>query len=1053
MKRLFLFIILAASLISAKALTLEGRIVSSDGQPLKDAVITAPGAVRAVTDASGAFSVEIADAEAKLSVWAEGYFTQQVSLHGRTAITVIMVSENTYKYNETKVLPFEIVSDAENEEARNLSKKDFMKGSATVDRALQGELTGLQVIQKGGMPGEGAYMSYHGLHTLAADAMPLIVINGVPYMPSTDESQLTNGYSKSVFQAYNIEDIANITFLSGAEASLYGSLGANGVLLIETDGATSDDMNTKISYTGNVGVNWNNTRIPLMNASQYKSYLSDIGMTYYDNMETFFTDFPFLSPDESDAYNYLYAFDTDWQDQLYRNGLTTDHLIRVEGGDAIAKYDISVGYAHEEGILKNTQSDRFHSQINSNVIVSKKVEIGANLGLAYLTGSYQEQGMSYETNPLLAACRRSPVLSPYKSDMYGNLLDSYSSYYFGNNSSTDFIVSNPLAIINSASSDKRQYDANLQINLRYKPTTHLALSGTVGLYYNYDQEGLFIPGINNSDIVPQFDTYGESDNIVRQGVSETFNMFYAVNANWKRTFGRHAVSVKGGGQLITRTFETDMGVGRNTANDFYQTLSDVQKVGRYFSGYGSKWNWVNAYVNASYTYNDWLNAAVTVSTDGASSTGVNTPRMGVFPAGSLTFMLRNLAALDGAQWLNRLNVHADYGKTGNSRFSSSYGQYYYTSQLYQGIAGIIRANVPNTEIKWEENLRANLSVDASMFSNRLQVKAGYFNDQASDVLMASDISSLYGTGIHYSNDAALSSYGYDVSLTASPVYGRDFKWTLGGNITRLHNKVKSLGASTQYVTTLSDGATLLTRVDEDPYSFYGYQTDGPNAVYSTVQEAATAYSYLDNGQTCTRPMQNRNGVEFQAGDVKYVDQNGDGIINDADKVILGSATPDFYGSLFTRFQYKGFALDFNFIYSVGNEAYNAVRRVTESSSDFSNQSTAVLRRWTMSGQVTDMPRACYNDLVGNNDFSDRWIEDASYLKLRDVTLSYSFDKPVLNFFRGGTLYVTAQNLWTLTHYLGSDPEFAYSYSSAMQGVDYGKVVSPKTVKFGVNLKF
>ncbi len=1054
MKRLFLLsvIILAASLVTVKALTLEGRVVSSYGQPLKDAVVTAPGAVRAVTDENGAFTVEVAG-EVRLTIWAEGYFQQQIDLHNRTSVNIVMVAEKTYKYNETKVLPFEIVSNAENEEAINLTKKDFMMGSATIDRAIQGELTGLQVTQKGGMPGEGAFMSYHGLHTLSADAMPLVVINGVPYMPSTDESQLIGGYSKSIFQAYNVQDISNITLLTGAEASLYGSLGANGVLLIETDGATSDDMNTKISYTGSVGVNWNNTRIPLMNASQYKSYLSDIGMTYYDNMETFFQNFPFLSPDASDAYNYLYAFDTDWQNELYRNGLTTDHLIRVEGGDAIAKYDISVGYARDEGILKKTYSDRFHSQINSNVIVSKQVEIGASLGLAYLTGSYQEQGMIEETNPLLAAYRRAPVLSPYKSDMYGNLLDSYSSYYYGNNTNTDFIVSNPLSLVNTASSSKRQYDANLQINLRYKPTANLWFSGIVGLYYNYDQEGLFIPGINNSDIVPQFDTFGESNNIVRQGVNETFNMFYALNANWNRTFGKHNVALKGGGQLITRSYETDMGVGRNTANDFYQTLSDVQKVGRYFSGYGSKWNWVSAYLNAAYTYNNWVRAAVTVSTDGASSTGVNTPRMGVFPAGSLTFMLNNLAAFDGAEWLNRLNVHADYGKTGNSRFSSSYGQYYYQSQLYQGIAGIIRANVPNTEIKWEENLRANVNVDASMFSNRLQLKVGYYNDQASDVLMASDISSLYGTGVHYSNDAALSSYGYEISLKGLPVNGRNFKWTIGGDITRLYNRVKSLGSSTQYVTTLSDGATLLTRVGENPYCFYGYQTDGAYPVYSTIQEASTAYKYVENGQTLYRPMQNRNGVEYQAGDIRFVDQNNDGIINDADKVILGSATPDFYGSLFTRFQYKGFALDFNFIYSVGNEAYNAVRRVTESSSDFSNQSTAVTRRWTMGGQITDMPRAQYNDLVGNNAFSSRWIEDASYLKLRDVTLSYSFDKPVWNFFRGGTLYVTGQNLLSFSHYLGSDPEFSYSYSTVMQGVDYGKVVLPRTVKFGVNLKF
>jgi hypothetical protein len=200
-------------------------------------------------------------------------------------------------------------------------------------------------------------------------------------------------------------------------------------------------------------------------------------------------------------------------------------------------------------------------------------------------------------------------------------------------------------------------------------------------------------------------------------------------------------------------------------------------------------------------------------------------------------------------------------------------------------------------------------------------------------------------------------------------------------------------------------------------------------------------------------MRNRNGVEFQAGDIRYVDQNDDGIINDKDRVLLGSATPDFYGGLFNRFQYKGLAIDLNFVYSLGNEAYNAVRRITESSLDMSNQSLAVLRRWTVDGQVTDMPRANYYDLVGNNDFSDRWIEDASYLKLRDITFSYTFDNILLGFIQGGTLYVSGQNLWCLTPYLGNDPEFSYSYSAMMQGVDYAKLAAPKTVTFGVNLKF
>ena len=196
-----------------------------------------------------------------------------------------------------------------------------------------------------------------------------------------------------------------------------------------------------------------------------------------------------------------------------------------------------------------------------------------------------------------------------------------------------------------------------------------------------------------------------------------------------------------------------------------------------------------------------------------------------------------------------------------------------------------------------------------------------------------------------------------------------------------------------------------------------------------------------------------NGQKFAAGDVHYYDKNGDGVIDVADREVIGSATPDVFGSFFTRFEYKNVALDLTFAYSMGNDAYNAVRRVTESSNDFSNQATSVNRRWLMEGQNTDMPRVRYNDRVGNNAFSDRWIEDASYIKLRDITLSYTWNKPLWNFIQGGTLFLTGQNLFCITDYLGLDPEFAFSNSPLMQGVDYAKATAPRAVKIGVNLKF
>ncbi len=1028
-----------ASLSVLVAQVVEGVVLGPDKTPVVDAVVGFPGSESVRTDNKRGFNVNNPKQATSLTVWASGYFEQAVPVKGQDKLTIYLIPEDKLKYNQTTLLPYRKETGLpDNLTAKNVSKKDVLPGSMSLDKALQGEVPGLLVTNKSGMTGEGAYFNLRGLRSLLADNAPLVVLNGIPLMPDKNESRLIGGYSRSIFQALNVYDIQDVTLLKGAETALYGSLGANGVLLIETDGAASDDLNTKISYYGQVGMNWNNKRLPMLNTKAYKSYLSDIGMTYYNDMEVFFANFPFLS-DPDNNYAYLYNHNTDWQGTIQSNSLVTDHLFRVEGGDAIAKYDLSLGYMRDNGTILNTSSSRYHTQLNTNVLVSKSVEITTTIGLAYLAGDYQEQGMSAATNPLLSALSKAPILSPYKYDIHGNQLDAYANYYYGASTNMDFTSSNPLAIVNILNANNRQYDINAKVALTYKPTTYFSMAGNIGFYYNYDQESLFVPGVNNQEILPQSDRFGTATNLVKVGVAETFNQYYGLNAAYKRMVAdKHAIHAMVGTQLLTTHNEFDAGSGRNTPNDFYQTLGDVNSIGRYFFGYVDVWSWMNYYVHMDHTYDNLLKTSFNLSIDGASSTGSDAPRFGWFPSLGLTFMAKNTGLLSTVSAINALNIKADYGLTGNSRFSSNYGKYYYTSQPYQGIAGIIRANVPNTNLKWEENRQFNLGVDAALFRNRLDVAMGYYNTQASDVLMISPNSSVYGTGVYYSNDAALSSDGIEASFQFSPVLTKTFSWVIGGNLATLNNSVKSLGSRQETLLTLTDGAQLITRVGEHPYAYYGYQTNG---VFASTSEAQSA------------DLTNLNGVAYEAGDVRFVDQNNDHVINEKDKVLLGSATPDLFGGFYNRFAYRGFALDVNLAFSLGNEAYNAVRRNLESASDFSNQSQAVVRRWTMEDQVTDMPRAVWGDPVGNNGFSDRWIEDASYLKVRDITLSYTFKNPLWQVFQSGMVYVSGQNLFTLTRYLGLDPEFSYSYSDALQGVDYAKIPQPKTIKVGVNLKF
>jgi len=1016
--------------LSAQNKVIKGRITDPEKFPVKGAVITVSGAEQSIqTGESGEFKIETSNLNGIITISAEGFYEMSQPLQGREEVKMVLIPESKLKYNEKQILPFPQVTPGVNlTSSRNISHKDMGKGS-TVESAIQGEVAGLRVVNKSGMPGEGAYLNMRGLRSFISNNTPLIVVNGIPYLKDMEDSPIIGGYSKGIFNTFNINDIQNITVLRGADASIYGSMGANGVILIETNGADSDDLDTKITFSSQFGVNWNSQSLPVMEGDDYKSYLSDIGMTHYDDMDDLFDNFPFLKDDPDYYYNYLYNNTTDWQEEIYSPSLVMDNILRVEGGDAVAKYDISLGYMRNGGVLNNTQQDHYHTQINANIMINRKLELFTTIGLAYLQSNFQEQGLLSATNPVLVAYNKSPLLSPYKKDTDGNILDDYDSYRFG--------VSNPVAIINTLTAENKQYNVNLRLGLNYQLNKNLRLSGVVGLFYDYNQENIFIPGITDQTIIPMNNDLAE--NTVRTGVGETKNMFYSLTAYYQKIIADiHAFNLSVGTQLLRTENEYDAGSGYNTASDFYQTLDYVESGSESFYGYINEWNWMNLYLHGDYTWKSLLRTSLNMAVDGSSSTGLDADRFGIFPSVGLTFMSKNLKGFINSSTLNRLDFRAEYGIVGNSRFSSNYGKNYYHSAPYLSLSGIVRSNIPNTKLKFETTKQLNLGIDLSVFRHRLDISFDYYNAKSTDVLFAQSTSAVYGSSNYYSNSGELDNKGIELAFSAAILQNKKFEWIIGGNIAAAETKVVSLGNVDESVMTLSDDAQIITRVDENPYNFYGYVSEG---VFATATEADAS------------GLLNWRGDTYSGGDIHYKDVNGDKLIDDQDKQILGSAAPDFFGGFYTSLRYRNFTLLAEFTYSIGNEAYNAVRRSVEAMDNFDNQSLTVVNRWRFEGQETSVPRAVYGDPMENNAFSSRWIEDASFVKLKNVTLNYHFDKTILGFFRSGTIYVTGENLYTWTDYLGLDPEFSYSYSDAVQGVDYAKVVLPHSVKFGFNLKF
>lgn len=1028
---IFSVLLLLSALVAyaQEAHQVKGVVVGPDNKPIANAVINIAGAKEAVlTDSTGSFILSTSLRNGNITVEASGYYTSVMPLANRTQVKILLTSQDKSRYNEELLHPANLKTKERSGSSVNINKKDFLK-STSVEEAMKGEIAGLQVISKGGMPGEGSYLNLRGIRSLVANNQPLVVINGIPYLPDTEVSPIIGGYSRGIFNNYDINDIANITVLKGAEASLYGSLGSNGVILIETDGASSDDLNTRISFSGRYGMRWNDRSIPLMNRDQYRAYLNDIGMTHYTDMKKLADKFPFLS-DEEDYRAYLYDNNTDWQDEIYNSSFYTDNVLRIEGGDAIAKYDISLGYLKDGGILGKTDFDRYHTQINTNITVSRKIEIFTTVGLAYSNADLLEQGMTEGTNPMLEAYAFAPVYSPFVKEKDGTFRPTYTGYKDG--------VSNPLALVNTMIARSKVYDVNIRAGLQYKPLDNLSFTGTFGLLYNYNKESVFIPGKTSGAIIKL--NNGLASNTAKDGVGETVNMYYAVNGNYNKIWNTdHAFNAGIGFQAITSRKEYDAGSGYNSANDFYQTLGYVEKGTESFYGYINLWNWMNMYAQANYTYRGFLRATVNVALDGASSVGQDATRFAAYPSAGLTFMAKNLRGLANSTWLNRLDIRAEYGLSGNSRFSSNYAKNYYHSTQFMELAGVVRSTVPNTKLKAEVAKQLNIGADFSFLRNRLEFSVDYYNTRVSDIVLAQPAaSSVYGAATYYNNSGEIENTGVELSLSAALVRTKNFDWIIGGNIAFHDSQVRSLGKLQQTITSLPDGAEMVTRLGEHPFSFYGYETEG---IFTTSAEAREAR------------LVNTSGQAFAAGDVHFRDRNGDGVINDKDKTVLGKATPDYSGGFYTSIRFKNWTVGAEFTYSVGNDAYNAVRRNSESISNWDNQTLAALNRWRFEGHQTDMPRAVYSDPMDNSRFSDRWIEDASFVKLRSVSLTYSINRPVFKVLRGADIYIQAENLYTWTNYLGMDPEFAYSYAESSMGCDYAKVIIPRSVKFGFNLKF
>ena len=493
-------------------------------------------------------------------------------------------------------------------------------------------------------------------------------------------------------------------------------------------------------------------------------------------------------------------------------------------------------------------------------------------------------------------------------------------------------------------------------------------------------------------------------------------------------------------------FKYTYGQGYNTGSDYMTALGNTTSDLRYLTGTEFTDRRMAWYLNADYGFLNkyFLNFGMSMETSSrfgndAGGLGLCGVSWGCFPSVSGAWLISSENFMRDLDFVNSLKLRVAYTMSGNDRLPVFATRTYFTSgQVANDATGLVLANIGNEQLKWETTGRANVGLDFSILSNRLSMNIDWFYSRTKDLVTLRSLNEEAGLQYYYDNGGEMENRGFEIGANARVVDTKDFKFNVGLTVGHYKNEVTSLPNGS--FTTEVCGGTVLTEVGQPAGVFYGYRTDG---VYSTAKEASDAGLAIlsSSGQR----------IPFSAGDMRFVDVHADGVIDEKDRVVIGDPNPDIYGNFNLNFRWRDLELGALFTYSLGNDAYNALRADLESGSSLSNQSVAMENRWMADGQVTDIPRVTYEDPMGNARFSDRWIEDASYLKFKRLMLSYHVPLRSTSFLQGVSVWAAVNNLCTLTKYLGPDPEFSYGQSVLYQGVDAGLTPQSRSFQIGVKL--
>jgi TonB-linked SusC/RagA family outer membrane protein len=1061
-------------------LAVKGTVISDEGDPLIGVTVRVKDdlSTGTVTDFDGKYELTVPNGSSVLVLSYTGYKTQEVAVNNRTMIDITLATDTEtlqevvvvgYGYVDKKDLTGSVTS-VKGEDLTRVQSVNFEKG-------LSAQAAGVQVTTSQGGPGASAKIKIRGGTSITQTSDPLYVIDGFPLIGSASQTNAGPGsQSESPLSSINPEDIESIEILKDASSTaIYGSRGANGVILITTK--KGKEGKAQLTYSSSIGVGVLSRNIDILSPQEYVDFWNEyhtFGIVNFGNRDLAYRDDFGNDLDLGDPESGTIV--TEWRDKVFRNSTNTRHNLNINGGSQRTRYNASFGYSDDQGILNGSFYKRYSSNINVVQELANNLHAGININAGFVdrggpVTAGGSAGGSAQSSILTQALLFTPVQGRirYEDAEYdddGILL-----------SVRDGAAFNPEAQINRTHNFGNTVNGFGNTYLQYNFNDNLTIKSTFGgNYFNSNNEGVY-----PSD-------FGWSKQLGGIAFAGTYRSYGWLNENtvsYRKTIGIHGINAVAG---FTQQGSTIRSLN-NSSQDFALPGVDIDNLAsagitNVTRSDKSEWGLRSWLGRINYTLNNKYLFTFSARADGSSRFAEGN-KWGFFPSGAVSWRASEEPFLADSKLVSNLKFRATYGVSGNN----SIGQYR-SLAAYEPSRAVINGELApgarvsrlgNSDLTWETTAQSDVGFELGLFNNRLTFDFDYYVKNTTDLLLFVPLPPESGFDGALQNFGEVENKGVELSLNATPVDKGDFRWNVRFNVSQNRNQVLDIGDALSIISS-SPGPNnndFIAQVGDPVGSFYGLITDGiynysDFAIFDGLsnQEAADLIRNDENGQFWDNFYELREGTVTRGGvgqyrpgmiklkDIASIDENGnrvlvpDGVVDEADRTILGSAQPDWYGGFTNDFKYKNFDLSFLFQFSSGNEVYNNnITTGTAQAIATYNKLGLVRDRWTLDNPDSDFPGIWGTTDGGvNRELIDTYIEDGSFIRLSNVTFGYRLPRG-FGTTTNARIYAAIDNAFIITNYSGYDPEVSIGNNPLTPGVDNDSYPRQRTFRAGLSVTF